>query len=114
METACTQPRNAGADWLLSDQQNERALSLVKSRNTWKTINDILSKAKIHKKSPTVILENGVTHTDKQNIANKFNNFFTNIVQTRARDIKYDCTKNYKYYVNKHINTVSTAFQSTL
>ena len=29
METACTQPYNAGADWLLSDQQNERALSLV-------------------------------------------------------------------------------------
>ena len=29
METACTQPCNAGADWLLSDQQNERVLSLV-------------------------------------------------------------------------------------
>ena len=29
METACTQPCNAGADWLLSDQQNERALLLV-------------------------------------------------------------------------------------
>ena len=75
-------------------------------KNTWKTINDILSKTKIQKKSPTVIVENGVTHTDKQNIANKFNQFFTNIAQTLARDIKYDGTKNYKYYLNKHINTV--------
>ena len=75
-------------------------------KNTWKTINDILSKTKIQKKSPTVIVENGVTHTDKQNIANKFNQFFTNIAQTLARDIKYDGTTNYKYYLNKHINTV--------
>ena len=75
-------------------------------KNSWKTINDILSKTKIQKKSPTVIVENGVTHTDKQNIANNFNQFFTNIAQTLARDIKYDGTKNYKYYLNKHINTV--------
>ncbi len=45
-------------------------------------------------------------HTDKQNIANKFNLFFTNIAQTLARDIKYDGTKNDNYYLNKHINTV--------
>ena len=45
-------------------------------KNTWKTINDILSKTKIQNKSPTVIVENGVTHTDKLNIANKFNQFF--------------------------------------
>ena len=75
-------------------------------RNTWKTINDILSKTKIQKKSPTVIVENGVIHTDKQIIANKFNLFFTNIAQTLASDIKYDGTKNIKYYLNKHINTV--------
>ena len=75
-------------------------------RNTWKTINDILLKTKIQTKSPTVIVENGVIHTDKQIIANKFNLFFTNIAQTLARDIKYDGTKNFKYYLNKHINTV--------
>ena len=44
-------------------------------KNTWKTINDILSKTKIQNKSPTVIIENGVTHTDKLNIANKCNHF---------------------------------------
>ena len=53
-------------------------------RNTWKTINDILSKTKIQKKYPAVIVENGVTHTDKQHIANKFNQFFTNIAQTNC------------------------------
>ena len=48
-----------------------------------------------------------MTHTDKQNIANKCNQFFfTKIAQTLARDIKYDGTKYYKYYLNKHINTV--------
>ena len=49
-----------------------------------------------------------MTHTDKLNIANKFNQFFfyTNIAQTLTRDIRYDATKNYKYYLNKHINTV--------
>ena len=75
-------------------------------RNTWKTINDILSKTKIKKKSPTVIVENGVTHTDKQHIANKFNQFFTNIAQTLARHIKYNGNTNFKNYLNKHINTV--------
>ena len=33
-------------------------------------------RLKFKKKSPTVIVENGVTHTDKLNIANKFNQFF--------------------------------------
>ena len=47
-----------------------------------------------------------MTHTDKQHIANKFNQFFTNIAQTLARDIKYDGTKNFNYYMNKRINTV--------
>ena len=75
-------------------------------RNTWKTINDILSKTKYKTKSPTVIVENGVTHSDKQNIAKKINPFFfTNIYQTLARDIEYDGTKNSKFYLNKHINT---------
>ncbi len=75
-------------------------------RNTWKTINDILSKTKIQKKSPAVIVENGMTHTDKQHIAKKINQFFINIDQTLARDIKYDGTKHVNYYLNKHINTV--------
>ena len=64
-------------------------------RNTWKTINDILSNTEIPKQYPAVIVENCVTHTDKQHIDNKFNRFFTNIAHTLARDIKYDGTKNF-------------------
>ena len=47
-----------------------------------------------------------MTHKDKQNIANKFNQFLTNIAETLARDIKYVGTKHFKYYLNKHIHTV--------
>ena len=54
------------------------------------------------------IVENGVTHKDKEIIANKCNHFFTNIAQTLAREIKYDGNKNYKYYLNKRIDTVFT------
>ena len=54
------------------------------------------------------IVENGVTHKDKEIIANKFNHFFTNIAQTLAREIKYDGNKNYMYYLNKRIDTVFT------
>ena len=39
-------------------------------------MNDILSKTKLQTKSKTVIVENGVTHKDKEIIANKFHHFF--------------------------------------
>ena len=66
----------------------------------------IFCKILKYKKYPAVIVEHAVTHTDRQHIANKFNQFFTNIAQTLARDIKYNGTKKFNYYVNKHINTV--------
>ena len=41
-------------------------------KNTWTTINDFLSKTKIQKKITNCrIIENGVTHTNNLNIANK-------------------------------------------
>ena len=75
-------------------------------RNTWKTINDFLSKTKTQNKFPTFFKENDDKITDKKDIANKFNIFFTNIAQTIANYIKYDGNKNYSYYLNKHIHTV--------
>ena len=47
-----------------------------------------------------------MTLTDKQNIADKCNRFFTHFFQTLARDIKFDGTINYKYSLNIHIDTV--------
>ena len=46
-------------------------------RNTWKTINEILTKNKTKQKLPTVFKENGTDITGNINIANKFNTFFT-------------------------------------
>ena len=44
-------------------------------RNTWKIINEILSKNKA--KKIFYFKENGIHITDKTDIANKFNNYFT-------------------------------------
>lgn len=57
------------------------------------------------------LIENGTKITDKEDIANKFNNYFTNIGQTIAQGIKYKGNKNYSYYLNKNVNSVFT-FQS--
>ena len=45
-------------------------------RNTWKTLNEILTKNKTKQKLPTVFKENGTDITGNINIANKFNTFF--------------------------------------
>ena len=77
-------------------------------RNTWKTINEILTKNQTNHKLPTVFKENGTDITDNINIANKFNTFFTNVGQKIAKDIQYDGNKNYSYYLNKQINSTFT------
>ena len=76
-------------------------------RNTWKTINEILTKNKTKQKLPTVF--NGTDITGNINIANKCNTFFfTNVGQKIATDIKYDGNKNYSFYLNKQINSTFT------
>ena len=77
-------------------------------RNTWKTINEILTKNQTKHKLPTVFKENGTYITDNINIANKCNTFFTNVGQKIAKDIQYDGNKNYSYYLNKQINSTFT------
>ena len=74
-------------------------------RNTWKTINEILTKNQTKHKLPTVLKENGTDITDNRNIANKCNSFFTNVGQKIAKDIQYDGNKN---YLNKKINSTFT------
>ena len=75
-------------------------------RNTWKTINEILSKNKGKKTSSTIFKENGTSITDKTDIAKKFNNYFTNIGQTIAESIQYKGNKNYDYYLNTQVKSV--------
>ena len=77
-------------------------------RRTWKTINEILTKNQTKNKFPTVFNDNGSMITDKVNIANKFNVFFTNIGEKIANGINYDGNKNYGHYLNKDIHSSFT------
>ena len=77
-------------------------------RRTWKTINEILTKNQTKNKFPTVFNDNGSMITDKVNIANKFNVFFTNIGEKIAKGINYDGNKNYRHYLNKDIHSSFT------
>ena len=77
-------------------------------RRTWKTINEILTKNQTKNKFPTVFNDDGSMITDKVNIANKCNVFFTNIVEKIAKGINYDGNKNYDHYLNKDIHSSFT------
>ena len=57
-------------------------------RNTWKTINEILTKNQTTKyKLPSVFKENGTDITDSRNIANKFNSFFLQMSVRKLQNI---------------------------
>ena len=45
---------------------------------------------------------------DRENIANKFNVFFTNVGEKIAKGINYDGNKNYSHYLNKEIHSSFT------
>ena len=46
--------------------------------------------------------DNGNQMLDKPKIADTFNNYFSNIAQTIVNDIKYEGTKDFNYYLNRH------------
>ena len=56
-------------------------------RKTWDTLKDILNKKKSKKDFPSSFLDNGTVDTGAINIANKFNEYFTNIGPQLARSI---------------------------
>ena len=58
------------------------------TKKTWETINNILNKTKKKKTFPLFFTENGEEIHDKLQIANKFNNFFTNIGPKLANKLK--------------------------
>ena len=66
-------------------------------RNTWKSINEVLSKKGNKNTSPTSLNVNGNEITNTFEITNMFNTFFTNI----ANKIKYSGTKDFMYYLIK-------------
>ena len=70
------------------------------SRKTWKTINDLISNRK-EKTSPTYFKDEHVIFTDKLEIANKFNLYFTNIGSNLAKDIHGSTNKDFTSYLIK-------------
>ena len=73
-------------------------------RNTWKTINEIISRNGNKKSFPTLININNTEITNKLDIANKFNAFFTNIGINLANNITYTGQKNFEHYLKKTQN----------
>ena len=53
-------------------------------------------------------IDNDTKITDKKDIANKFNNYFTNIGQSITQWIKYKGSKKYSYYLNKNVTSTFT------
>ena len=77
----------------------ESSFSLFKNdiRNTWKTINEYLSRHT--KKISQLILKTMAIKCQIKTIADTFNNYFTNIAQIIVNDIKYEGTKDFSYYL---------------
>ena len=73
-------------------------------RNTWKSINEVLSKKGNKNTSPTSLNVNGNAITNTFEITNMFNTFFTNIGNELANKIKYSGTKDFTYYLRNRQN----------
>ncbi len=72
-------------------------------RKTWSTINNILHKNKKNKKFPEYFKGNDENITNKLEIANKFNMFFTNIGPDLANEIKVNSNLQFHNFLkNKH------------
>ena len=63
------------------------------TKNTWKVIMNLFQKSK-QIKNYLFFTDNDVKITDKKDIANKCNNYFTNIGQSISQGIKYKGSKN--------------------
>ena len=70
------------------------------SRNTWKVIKEVTNKTTTKTQLPELFKVDGKVLTEKKDIANKFNNFFTNIGPSLASKISATGTKTYKAFVN--------------
>ena len=79
-------------------------------KNTWKTINEIISKSPPKKQFPTFFRDGRKEITENCEIANKFNTLFTNIGPDQSKNINYTGDKTYKTYL-KEPNKVSLIFE---
>ena len=69
-------------------------------RKTWDTINNILSRSNKSKNFPSSYIHNDKVMTDKTDIANAFNDYFTNTVKTSMTALNTPSNKTFKHYMN--------------
>ena len=72
------------------------------AKNTWSTINDLLCRKKRKSNFPSSLKLNSMTITDKTEIANEFNNYFTSVGPVYANAIPKK-NRTYQSYLNKVI-----------
>ena len=75
------------------------------SKKTWSTIKILINKNKSSKEFPSYFLINNQKETDSKIIANKFNEFFTNIGPTLAKNIKADSNLTYNHFLKQKITS---------
>ena len=76
------------------------------SRKTWATINDILWRKKSKNEFPSCFKDKGNNITVKQEIADRFNEFFTNIGPELSKKIPSPHNLSFRNYLNKNICSV--------
>ena len=76
-------------------------------KNTWKTISEVLSKAKREKNTIEEIIVNGNSVKSEQNIANEFNIFSTNIGPNLANNINTNNKRTYTSYLTNVLHLTS-------
>ena len=79
-------------------------------RATWKTINEILSRTKRKRSFPSFFKDGDNFITDKVNIANKFNLFFTNIGTHLSNKINLPTNKSFNDYLKNKYNLKFTFY----
>ena len=73
-------------------------------RNTWKTINEIISRKNNKKCFPESFNINNKETTNTLEITDAFNTFFTNIGTNLVNNITYSGDKNVNHYVKENLN----------
>jgi len=73
-------------------------------KNTWRTINTILNKSDSKTEFPSYFIVDGNIVLDKQEIANRFNHFFTNIGPELAQNIDSSGKPSFESYLNDLTN----------
>ena len=69
-------------------------------KKTWKNINDLLNRSKKSKDFPGTFMVNGVEESDRKEIANKMNSFFTGIGPTLADAISTENKPGYQTFLS--------------